>query len=344
MDTTDLLFADKYLHHQINLLRFTAGEQKKVLAMLTTMGKELKVKLNGDLTDFGRVRVNKLLRESAEVIKKAYSGIQTEFDFVGLARAETKYVANTSFRLGVDASLPTEAVLKALASDVLIEGGPSAKWWAKQSDDLAFKFANQVRQGVSQNETIQQIVRRVIGSKRLGIPGIMETSKREAFALVHTSVMQVSNDAKLETFRENSDIVKGLRQLSTFDSHTTKICIAYSGAEWNIDGNPINGTTLPFEGGCPRHWGCRSTIVPITLTYRELGIDIDETKGTRASDMGQIESDTTFSEFLKRHDDNYADDLLGPGRAKLWREGKITLTDLMGQHGRPLTLSQLKAK
>ena len=343
MDTTDLHFADKYLHHQINLLRFTAGERRKIDALLRQMIPELKAKLN-DLMDFKVSHVKAILKQSEEVISKTYDKISEGIDYAGLAKTEADFTAKTFVHVGLEATLPTETALKLIVGRSMIEGHTNAEWWAKQSENTKFLFTGQVRQGIAQGETITQIVRRIAGSKKFGVTGVMEKSEREAFALVHTSVMQVSNDAKLETFRENSDIVKGLRQLSTFDSHTTKICIAYSGAEWNIDGNPINGTTLPFEGGCPRHWGCRSTIVPITLTYRELGIDIDETKGTRASDMGQIESDTTFSEFLKRHDDNYADDLLGPGRAKLWREGKITLTDLMGQHGRPLTLSQLKAK
>jgi hypothetical protein len=120
--------------------------------------------------------------------------------------------------------------------------------------------------------------------------------------------------------------------------------MAYSGAEWDLDGVPINGNTLPFNSGCPRHWGCRSLIVPITLSYRELGIDVDKPKGTRASDLGQIPSDTTFDGFLKRHDAAYVDNLLGPGRAKLWRDGKITLNDLVNQTGRPLTLDQLARK
>jgi hypothetical protein len=265
-------------------------------------------------------------------------------DYAGLAKTEADFTAKTFTSIGLDASLPSEATLKALVNGSLIEGAPSAKWWAKQSDDLAFKFSNQVRQGVAQNETMQQIVRRITGSKRLGIPGIMDKTRREAFTLVHNSVMQVSNDARMATFQENSDVVKGMRHLSTFDSNTSPKCIAYSGAEWDINGKPINGNTLPFEGGCPRHWGCRSTTVPITKTFRELGIDVDEPKGTRASDLGQIPSDLSFDDFLKRHSTEYADDLLGPGKAQLWRDGKITLTDLMGQHGRPMTLDQLKAK
>ncbi|MDD5723606.1 MAG: hypothetical protein PHY29_07710 [Syntrophales bacterium] len=51
----------------------------------------------------------------------------------------------------------------------------------------------------------------------------------------------------------------------------------------------------------------------------------------------------TCSDFLNRHSKEYQDNLLGPGRAELWRSGKITLSDLVSQQGRPLSLSQLEA-
>ena len=263
-------------------------------------------------------------------------------DYAGLAKAEADFTAKTFTSIGLEASLPSEATLKALVNGSLIEGAPSAKWWAKQSDDLAFKFSNQVRQGVAQNETVQQIVRRVAGSKKLGIPGIMDVSRRNASALVHTSIQQVCADSKLATFKANADVVKGTRFLATFDSHTSQTCMAHSGAEWDLEGNAIKGG-FPFEPP-PLHFNCRSTLVPITLTFRELGIDMPEVKGTRASDLGQVRSDLTFDEFLSRHSTEYQDDLLGPGRAKLFREKKITMSDLMGQHDRPLSLDALKGK
>ena len=462
MNSLDLHFSDAYLSHQVNLLRFTAGEQKKVTALLVQLQEDLRVKLTTDLTSFSQARVNKLLKEATGVIDAAYAKInpqgkeiakalneikgtgwfltddqrrrivdgrltfktiklsslpkiQYEYqgtltaentivkkmlaamksgdrlpipevmdlkgqgmiildgqhriltakemglkevpvlyqnvggkaaaptDLLALARHEAEFTAQTFVEIGLEASLPTEAALKALVNGSLIEGAPTSAWWAKQSQDLQFKFASQVRQGIAQNETLQQIIRRVAGSKKLGIPGIMDVSRRNASALVHSSIMQVANDARMATFKANDDIVKGVRFLATLDSHTSLQCIANSGAEWTLDGEPMSGTTQPFNPP-PLHFNCRSMLVPVTLSYRELGIDVDEPKGTRASDLGQIPADTSFDDFLKRHDAAYVDDLLGPGRADLWRKGTITLSDLLGQTGRPLTLAQLKGK
>lgn len=340
----DLILQDLSIENQVRLLRFTANEQQRVLAIMTQLQKDLRLKLMGDLTDFGRARTNKLLREATAVIEDGYKAVQIELDFEGLAKQQAGVAANSFKAIGLTASLPSETALKALVNGSLIEGAPSAAWWSKQSDDTAFKFSAQVRQGIAGGETVQQIVRRIVGSPRLGTPGIMETSRRGASALVHTSIQQVSNDARLATFKANDDIVKGVMQLSTLDSHTTKICIAYSGASWDLEGNPIDGNELPFNGGTPRHFNCRSVLTPITRTYKELGINIPEAPpGTRASDLGQVPATTTFESFLERHDAEYMDNLLGPGRAKLYRDGKITLTQLVDGQGRPLTLKQLEA-
>jgi hypothetical protein len=343
MKKSDQQIADKILGHQISLMRFSAGEKKKVFSLFLQMQMELKAKLQNGLTSYEKERITKLLKECTAIINGFYSDVQSEFDFVGLAKAEAAASTKAMASIGLNPSIPTAAVLKAMVSDTLLTGAPLKDWWAKQAEDTAFKFASQVRQGVAQGETLQQIITRVVGNPRKGIAGIMDIPQRNASTLVHDSIMQIANDAKMAVFRENADILKGVQQLSTLDSRTSAVCIAYSGAQWDLEGNPINGTTLPFDGGCPRHPNCRSIMVPITKSYRELGLDVDKEVGTRASDLGQVPADMSFDAFLKRHDSAYQDELLGKGKAKMWREGKITLKDLVTQNGRPLTLAQLQA-
>lgn len=342
MKKAEMIIADEIIRNQLNLLRFTAGEKKKVFALLLDMQKELKLKLQNGFTDYSKGRMLRLLNQCTAVMNKYYSGIQQELNLSQVATIESKATAKAIAAIDLEASLPTASVLKSLVSNALIEGAPLSAWWAKQAEDTAFKFASQVRQGVAQGETLNQIVGRIVGDPKHGIIGIMDVARRNASTLTHDAVMQISNDARMATYKENSDIVKGLRQLSTLDSRTSSVCVAYSGAQWDLDGKPINGTTLPFNSGCPRHPNCRSVLVPITKTYKELGIDIPEKDpGTRASDLGQVPTDMSFNAFLQRHGKSYQDDLLGKGKAELWRAGKITLSDLLSQAGRPLTLKQL---
>ena len=54
MTPLDRYLSDAAIAGQIRLLQFTASEQKKVLAVLTQTQNELKIKLMGDLTDYGK--------------------------------------------------------------------------------------------------------------------------------------------------------------------------------------------------------------------------------------------------------------------------------------------------
>ena len=189
MKKADQQIADKILSHQISLFRFTAGEKKKVFALFLEMQKELKAKLQNGFTSYEKERITKLLKECTAIINGYYTDVQSQFDFVGLAKAEAAASMNAMASIGLQPSIPTAAVLKAMISDTLLTGAPLKDWWAKQAEDTAFKFVSQVRQGVAQGETLQQIISRVVGNPRKGIAGIMEVSQRNASTLVHDRIM-----------------------------------------------------------------------------------------------------------------------------------------------------------
>lgn len=354
MGLSDRVIADAILNHQIDLLRLEAGVRARVMRLLNELQVELSSRLMApnQLTTFTKDRLRTLLKQANESMDQYYVRIEGEMDQMlrGLADLQAQQVSRV-LTIQTAASLPTETFLARLVSNVLIHGAPSASWWEKQNLDTAFRFAGAVRRGVAQGETNEQIVARLVGKPRLGIPGVMEVSRRNARSLVQTSIQTVANASRMETFRQNSNVIKGIRQLSTFDSHTTEICLAYSEGEWDLEGEPLEGTNLPFinEGGSvdgvPRHWGCRSVMVPITKTFRELGIDMNEIPGgARASAEGPVSNRITMEEWLDSRTTQQQDEQLGPGRAKLWREGNLTLEQLLSLDGTKLTLDQLRRK
>ena len=351
MSALDQALIDLILENQLDLLRFEAGVRAQILALLEKLRKELTATLAAeDLTAFNKARTTQLLREATQVIDRYYvqaQGIMRQ-SLSGAAQAAAKQAAQAlsepllAIQLAV--GLPTQVFMDRLASNTLIMGATSAEWLGKQSLDVSFKFSNALRQGLLAGETNEQIVRRVTGTKLS--PGIMRASKVNARTLVHSSIQAVSAAARRETFGKNSDVIKGIRQHSTFDGHTTPLCIAYSGQEWDIFTlEPLSGSHLPYNGGVPRHWNCRSAEVPILKTFREMGLNIDEPAlGTRASSEGQIKADTTFEQWLSRRSEVQQDEQLGKGRAQLWRDGTITLEQLLDLSGNPMNLSQLTKK
>lgn len=337
---------DAILGHQLDLLRLEAGTRARVLRLLADLQRDLTAKIDaGGLTDWSKARIQALLRQANETIDSYYLRIQGELELTmsGVAQAQAAHISDL-LTISVSASLPTETFFARLVSNVLIHGAPSAAWWERQSESLAFKFANVVRQGATAGMTGEEIVRRITGSPRLGIPGIMEVSRSQARGLVHTSIQTVANASRMETFRKNKDVVKGVRQLSTFDSHTTLTCISYDDQTWDLDGKTTGKTVLPFVNdggsadGVPRHWGCRSVLVPETKTFRELGVDMDELP--RAPRPGGKSMD----DFLAGRTTEQLDEQLGKGRADLYRRGVITREQLLNLSGNPLSLAQLLKK
>jgi len=87
--------------------------------------------------------------------------------------------------------------------------------------------------------------------------------------------LSANNYAKEEIVRANfADVVKQWRYLSTLDGRTCLVCGSYDGQLFKTgEAKPV----LPMM-----HWNCRCTYVPVTNTYRELGVNMDEaTEGKR---------------------------------------------------------------
>ena len=326
---------DAFVRHQLDLFRFEASVRNEILEELNKLGRDLELTLirGKDLTTAKRGEVKRLLADITSVVDEHYSraaGHMTS-TLTKLARIESETVLYAA----LDAGLPSGTMLKSIVGDAMIQGAPSAEWWSKQAADAAFRFQQEVREGMIAGETNAQIVRRITGEN-----GILDVPRKNAEALVRSSVQAVANDARLETFRQNSDVIKGIRQISTLDGRTSEICIAYSDQEWDLDGNPLPGSTLPFNGGPPRHWGCRSTLVPILASEFEF---LSEGR-TRASAEGPVSDKMSMEKFLERQPPGVVDEMLGKGKAQLWRDGEITLKQLVDGRGRPLTLAQLQER
>lgn len=95
-------------------------------------------------------------------------------------------------------------------------------------------------------------------------------------------------------------------------------------------------------GGIVCH-NCRSTSVPVTKSWKELGLKTKEFSGvTRASMDGTVAPDTTYSSWLTRQPATRQDEILGATRGALFRRGDLPLERFANDKGRWLTLEQLR--
>lgn len=336
---SEIELQDEILRQSLQLLRLSAGQQAEAEAILVKLTRDLQALLQSrDLSSATKAQINDLIAEAEALIHPGYTAAARSLDTHALAlivAEKTQHLIEDVIPASV--RLPTAERLASLTKDVLIDGAPSSAWWSKQAEDTAFRFAAQVRQGVVNGETNERIVQRIAGEN--GEPGIMDVARRNARALVQSSVMTAANQARLATFRKNPGLIDGVRWLSTLDSHTCLQCAALDGQAWDLDGNKIKGTTIDFTMP-PAHFSCRCVASPIPASLAEFGIE--EEDGVRASSEGPISAKTTFDAFLKRQSPAFIEKTLGADRAAMFIAGKLTLRDLVSGTGRPLTLDEIR--
>jgi len=342
---SEIELQDQILQHALQLQRLSAHEEAEALRIMAELERELRVLLaTSDLSEAGKREIEALIRDAKAAIEPRYAAIGQQVDTREIVLIVAERTVDTLRQAFPSAAMPTAERLASLSKDVLIDGAPSSAWWARQAEDTAFKFAREVRQGVIEGATNEQIVARIVG--RGDEPGILDQARRNVRSLVHSSVMTAANQARLATYRKNARHAQGVRWLSTLDSHTCLQCAALDGAAWDFDGEPIGDTEIALTIP-PAHFSCRCVLTPIPKSLNAiLGVTgIDEriaATATRASSDGPTRA-RSFSEFLKRQSPEFVENTLGARRAALWSAGKLTLTDLVSGSGRPLTLNELRA-
>lgn len=330
---------DELISRELNLNRFDADLRKRIVKLLIELEKDIIGKLQGkNISDWSKKRLDDQLKSIKDTIGAYYSDISkiTKSDYKELAIAEGENLQtkiNKIVNVDLFSSMPSANQFAAMVDETMIQGAPNASWWARQGGDMYFRFASAVRMGYAQGESISNIVERVRGQFDIG--------KRNAEALVRTAVHTISSNAREMMYEENSDVIKGKVYTAVLDNRTSIQCITYDGAVYSLQGNPIMGTKLPYRE-LPAHWNCRSMYIPVLKSFKELGINLPEMpSSTRSSMDGQVPDSTKFKDFLEGKSKDFQNEVLGKGRAQLWRDGKITLQQLLDQSGNPIPLKDL---
>lgn len=237
--------------------------------------------------------------------------------------------------LQLQVTVPPRATLSALVEREFVRGAVLRDHFSTLGRVQARQITQAVRIGIGQGESLDQIVRRIRGTRAGRFrDGVLEATTRHAETWARTAANHVSARAREETFRENDELVKGVRWVSTLDTRTSLICM------------DLDGDVFPLDSGQrpPAHPNCRSSVVPILKSWRELGINLNEApEGTRASMDGQVPEKQTYGEWLKGQPAEVQNEALGRERAKLFREGKIQIGQFVNRQGHTRTLDELRS-
>lgn len=176
--------------------------------------------------------------------------------------------------------------------------------------------------------------------------------------LARTFIHSASNFARDTITREKfSDVVSGWRRSVVLDGRTCVVCGSMDGKTYGLnDAKPV----------LPAHWRCRCLYLPIPVTWRSLGIDIDEFDGGDQTtvkhsartvhhrdgststkytvrEVGHVPAGTTYEQWLKMQldeDPAFVRSVLGKTRFELFKAGKLRLSSMVTE-GRIKRLSEL---
>lgn len=339
---------DKAIRHALYLQRFGNGLTEQVIALLDEASEEIVAKLAArlasiderglTLSDRATKRLQMLLDEIKGLNAALYGQIGETLSeqLSGLGSVEAQFQAatlQTVLPVAFQTAIPSPTRLRAIIETSPMEGALLSSWTEGVQDGTAKRIEQAIRKGMVQGLGTDDLVRSIRGTKKQNYKdGVLEISRRSARSIVRTSVSHVSNVAAQETWKANERVVKGWQYVSTLDSRTTITCAALNGQVF-----PVGEGPMP-----PRHIGCRSLSIAVTKSFKEMGFDSDEvTASERASMDGKVAGDITFEKWLKDKGEGTQNDILGPTRAALFRDGKLSLQDFIKNDGTVLTIEQL---
>lgn len=313
--------------HQIYIQRFGNGIYKGVAPLLAA----IRDKLTGRIMNATPAQLRKIeiLLSDIEaglvpVSEKLFSGL---YDFA-------KYENTWALKLLDSATLPSVTIgaafelerIKALVDNSKIQFADSAdgmtvsELFTTFSDRFKKDVKQEIELGIASGETSDQIARRI---KSLTDNRTAEQAK----AVVITAANHAGSVTRAETFGEYGHLFKGEEYVAVLDSRTTIICASNDGKLF-----PMGKGPKP-----PLHYRCRSVRVPVLKDQYALGGDT-----TRSSASGQVSAKLTYSDWLKGQSAQVQNEVLGVERAKLFREGKITLDRFVDNTGKTYALEDLK--
>jgi SPP1 gp7 family putative phage head morphogenesis protein len=333
---------DLTLIRQIELLRLSETESRTLIGLL----RDADDTLADRLARFGRAkagptpaRLTALRKDIRTIILSQTGTVREELDSYirGVAEAEVSLAdlaLNRSFST-VDlttAATPSIATAVAGIRSVPMQGVAVSQWITLLGQRDYERIWARVLQGVTIGQTTEEITRAILGTQALrNTDGIREITRRSARTLARTLTIHSSTVARNTVWEVNEDLISVLQWVSTLDGRTTAICRA------------LDGKTYPIESGPrpPLHMSCRSAVVPVIRSAEDLGLD----PGYRAAFDGRVSADTTYSEWLTGRTAAFQNEVLGPTRAKLFRDGDLEIDRFVNFNTyKPFTLQELRRR
>lgn len=214
--------------------------------------------------------------------------------------------------------------IRAIA-ELPIDGLPLGEWWKSQAANMSLTTRRAIQTGLVLGEHPSVIAARIVPPRGAVTPAAWRQARAQASTIVRTTTTAVHSEAALATYAGvGNRVTESYELLTARDSRVSKICAALDGEVYRYDD--------PDRKVPPFHLNCRTTTLPI-INHQALGL---KPPGPRSPLTLQ-----SFATWLGKQPAATQRDVLGATRANWFREGKLTLRQLIDEDNRVLTLEEL---
>lgn len=375
---------DALIRHQTYLLRYSGYVRNRIWSILDRTEGDIAMRIRDKLRDSAgltspvEVRRMEALMAAIEAMRRESWEEATRFlldEMEQLAYQEPialRGIMTTVAPVVVETVMPATRLLRAIALSRPFEGRVLKDWAATMEAEDIRRIHAAIQLGMVAGETGAQIATRVVGTGALNnADGALELTRRQVQAIARTAVQHVANSARAEFLQENAGVMVGEQFVATLDSRTTPVCRANDGKVFPVGTGPrpplhfqcrslrvaaFDGERLgyrPFKSSTTkqllREFADANNLKTVPKSRNDLPRGtkgaFDDFSRKRVRELtGRVPASTGYQAWLRNQSKQFQEDTLGVTKAKLFREGGLTLDKFVAASGSELTLAQLAAK
>ena len=356
------------IRHQVGIQRMGAGIAKRINDLL--LATEIDLTLNLERSAH-QERIFKYIRD---LRGGAWGEAKILFleEAKQLALYEPEFLTTALERISpvvLDLAKPTGSILRGIVNAKPLQGKVLSQWIDDAQRAELNLMVSQIRIGLAQGESNEVLTRRIVGTSRFKrTDGITHKSRNNVRAIVRTVTNGISNEARQEFYGMNKNLFNEERYVAVLDGRTTTICGSLDGRIFKTGEGVIP----------PAHFQCRSTRIPIIsrdyigerpfvqgnqrrylsefAKMNKLGTirrrsqlprgyksRFDKFARQRKRQLaGRLPARINYEQWLRGQTNEFQNQILGRGRAEIFRRGNLPLSRFTDRTGGEISLGVLR--
>jgi SPP1 gp7 family putative phage head morphogenesis protein len=184
----------------------------------------------------------------------------------------------------------------------LADGSPLADLFNGMAEEVASQARDALLQGIALGKGPAWMAQQIAPA--------LDMPRHRAVTIMRTETQRVYRETARETYMANADVLQGWVWTATLTSRTCGACIS------------MHGTIHPVTETLDGHPRCRCAMVPRTPSWADLGVEGVE------DNRPPLESG---KDWLEAQPEKVQRAILGNAKHRAWKDGEITLDDVVAR-------------